>query len=122
MNTVERHAASRDAAGDEMEERKSRDLEQDAGAPPLEMWTGPVGMNTAEDEAGTARSVVGEEDEGEEKRISTIRIVALTIIMILTYFLGVSRLLPVLSWPPMLNIPLGGIFSSGHAERSRHGS
>jgi hypothetical protein len=60
--------------GDEMgggvDREKSRDVD------PAVMWTGPE----AEDE----------QVELEPTRLSTIRIVALTIIMVLTYFLGVS--------------------------------
>jgi hypothetical protein len=60
--------------GDEMgggvDREKSRDVD------PAIMWTGPE----AEDE----------QVELEPTRLSTIRIVTLTIIMVLTYFLGVS--------------------------------
>lgn len=60
--------------GDEMEGGVDREKSRDVD--PAVMWTGPE----AEDE----------QVELEPTRLSTIRIVALTIIMVLTYFLGVS--------------------------------
>lgn len=88
------HARSHSHLSDEMDERKSRDLALDPDPHPLEMWTGPTGMPIDGEETGTVRSIGREEDSHiGVKQISTTRIVALTIIMILTYFLGVSLMI-----------------------------
>jgi hypothetical protein len=59
---------------------RDRDVTKSRDVDPATMW------------AGTGETAVGEEEQVilEPKRLSTIRVVALTVIMILTYFLGVS--------------------------------
>ena len=71
------------------DEPKSRDLEIASDPHPIEMWTGPLETKT-DSTAGTTLPEIEEGMAGGSSPISTIRIVALTIIMIFTYFLGVS--------------------------------
>lgn len=74
------------------DEHKSRDIDTAMDPHPIEMWTGPIPLepNHGSTSTTTADGVDEEGGVGVVKRISTVRIVALTIIMILTYFLGVG--------------------------------
>jgi hypothetical protein len=59
---------------------RDRDVTKSRDVDPATMWAGAAETATEEEEPVIL----------EPKRLSTIRVVALTIIMILTYFLGVS--------------------------------
>jgi hypothetical protein len=92
MNIAKRYSGTLEEEEGMEDEHKSRDLEIATDPHPIEMWTGPI---PAEPKSDPKPLMTGEglEEDGSvsgAKRISTVRIVALTIIMILTYFLGVS--------------------------------
>lgn len=90
---MEKHNTARQASDIMDEERKSRDLEHanhDDTNHPIEKWADPNELDT--NSTPLEMSPDGEEGSGVVKQISRTRIVALTIIMIMTYFLGVSTL------------------------------
>lgn len=72
------------------DEHKSRYLDIATDPHPIEMWTGPIPVEPNHGATSTTMGDGIEEEVAGTKPISTVRIVALTIIMILTYFLGVS--------------------------------